>query len=137
LVGQVRLEQAVVAVRSNLHVLTAGTLPPNPLVLLDSSVMALLVERLMREYDFVVFDAPTVMGTADSTVLNRIVDGSLIVTRMGVAEIDRLKSLRQFLAQSGHRVLGMVVNGMEGRGDRSGHFYDVVQGPVKQVEKVR
>jgi polysaccharide biosynthesis transport protein len=135
LVGQVRLEQAVVAVRSNLHVLTAGTLPPNPLVLLDSSVMALLVERLTREYDFVVFDAPMVMGTADSTVLNQMVDGSLIVTRMGVAEIERLKLLRQFLGQSGHRVLGMVVNGVDLRADQGGYFYDVRQG--SKVEKVR
>jgi polysaccharide biosynthesis transport protein len=135
LVGQVRLEQAVVAVRSNLHVLTAGTVPPNPLVLLDSSVMATLVGRLRQDYDFVVFDAPTLMGTADSTVLNRMVDGSLLVTRMAVVEIEQLQAMRQFLLQSGHRVLGMVVNGIEGRGDRGGHSYDGVS--VNKVDIVR
>ncbi len=118
LVGQVPVDQAINAVRQNLHVLTGGTVPPNPLVLLDSAAMALLVERFMKHYDFVVFDSPTVLGTADSTVLNRMVDGSLIVMRMGVAEIEQLKSLRQFLGQSGHRVLGMVLNGVDGRGDR-------------------
>ncbi len=126
LVGQLRLEQAVVAVRSNLDVLTAGTVPPNPLVLLDSSVMAKLVARLAGEYDFVVFDGPTVMGTADSTVLNRMVDGSLIVTRMGVAETEQLKSMRQFLVQSGHRVLGMVVNGVGAMGDREARLYGAI-----------
>jgi polysaccharide biosynthesis transport protein len=119
LVGQVQMDQAITAVRENLHVLTAGTVPPNPLVLLDSSAMALLAERFTEHYDFVVFDGPTVLGTADSTVLNRLVDGSLVVVRMGVVEIERLKAMRQFLGQSGHRVLGMVVNGVAGISDRN------------------
>jgi polysaccharide biosynthesis transport protein len=122
LVGQVPMDQAITAVRSNLHVLTGGTVPPNPLVLLDSSAMATLVERLMENYDFVVFDSPTLLGTADSTVLNRLVDGSLIVTGLGIVEVDQLKTMRQFLTQSGHRVLGVVVNGIEGRADRDGPF---------------
>jgi polysaccharide biosynthesis transport protein len=131
LVGQVQMDQAITAVRENLHVLTAGTVPPNPLVLLDSSAMTMLVERFTEHYDFVVFDGPTVMGTADSTVLNRLVDGSLVVVRMGMAEIERLKTMRQFLAQSGHRVLGMVVNGVVGMSDREGRSYLGLPGEVK------
>jgi polysaccharide biosynthesis transport protein len=118
LVGQVQLDQAIVAVRDNLDLLPMGTLPPNPLVLLDSTAMASLVKQLMGQYDFVVFDAPILNGTADCTVLNRLVDGSLIVMRLGKVEIEQLKTMRQWLRQSGHRVLGMVVNGVEGRRDR-------------------
>jgi polysaccharide biosynthesis transport protein len=69
-------------------------------------------------------------------VLNRMVDGSLLVTRIGMVEAEQLKSMYQFLVQSGHRVLGTVVNGLESRGDRSGHFYDVVQVKARKVEQV-
>jgi polysaccharide biosynthesis transport protein len=113
LVGQVPMDQAINAVRKNLHVLTGGTVPPNPLVLMDSAAMAILVERFTEHYDFVVFDSPTVLGTADTTVLNRLVDGSLIVMRMGMVEVEQLKMMRQFLRQSGQRVLGVVVNGID------------------------
>jgi polysaccharide biosynthesis transport protein len=51
-------------------------------------------------------------------VLNRLVDGSLIVARLGTVEIEQLKTLRQFLLQSGHRVLGLVMNGVEVKRDR-------------------
>jgi polysaccharide biosynthesis transport protein len=120
LVGQVQLDQAIVAVRDNLDLLPIGTVPPNPLVLLDSTAMATLVKQVMGQYDFVVFDSPILNGTADCTVLNRLVDGSLIVMRLGKVEIEQLKTMRQWLRQSGHRVLGMVVNGVEGRRDREG-----------------
>jgi polysaccharide biosynthesis transport protein len=118
LVGQVPLDQAIVSVRDNLDLLPIGTVPPNPLVLLDSTAMASLVKQVMGQYDFVVFDSPILNGTADCTVLNRLVDGSLIVMRLGKVEIEQLKTMRQWLRQSGHRVLGMVVNGVEGRRDR-------------------
>jgi Mrp family chromosome partitioning ATPase len=49
------------------------------------------------------------------------VDGSLIVTRLGHVEVEQLKTMRQWLLQSGHRVLGLVVNGVEGRRDRESY----------------
>lgn len=131
LVGQVQMDRAINPVRENLHVLTGGTVPPNPLVLLDSAAMAMLVERLTERYDFVVFDGPTLLGTADSTVLNRVVDGSLIVMRMGMVEVEQLKMMREFLGQSGQRVLGMVVNGVEGKADREGRLYGAVPMEVR------
>jgi polysaccharide biosynthesis transport protein len=138
LVGQVQLDQAIVSVRDNLDLLPIGTVPPNPLVLLDSTAMATLVKQLMGQYDFVVFDSPILNGTADCTVLNRLVDGSLIVMRLGQVEIEQLKTMRQWLRQSGHRVLGMVVNGVEGRRDREGSQFSrgkQTPGPVIAVSQ--
>jgi polysaccharide biosynthesis transport protein len=118
LVGQVPLARAIETVQENLHLLSGGTVPPDPLILLDSNAMTNLVESVMKTYDFVVFDSPALLGTADGTVLNRLVDGSLIVARLGTVEIEQLKTLRQFLLQSGHRVLGLVMNGVEVKRDR-------------------
>ncbi|MEB3293012.1 MAG: polysaccharide biosynthesis tyrosine autokinase, partial [Synechococcales bacterium] len=132
LVGQVGLEDAIATIRPNLHVLTVGTMPPNPLVLLDSSTMANLVQRLREQYDFVIFDAPNLLGTADSTVLNRMVDGSLWVMRLGAMNIGQAKAIRQVIHQSGQRVLGMVINGIHAKEGQDGSFY-----PATQVTKQR
>jgi polysaccharide biosynthesis transport protein len=135
LVGQVQMDVAVTAVRANLHVLTAGTVPPNPLVLLDSMTMAMWVERFVEQYDFVIFDAPTLMGTADSAMLNRLVDGSLLVMRLGEVNAGPIRAMRQFVSQSGQRVLGVVMNGVDVKADRDGQFYIGQKIGSKTVEK--
>ncbi len=123
-VEQVQMNAAIQIVTHNLHVLTAGSTPPNPLALLDSSVMKRLIEQFTDRYDFVIFDAPTLLGTADSTVLNRMTDGSLLVVRMGRGNVPRLKAANQFLQQSNQRILGMVINGANIQERNSDHELD-------------
>jgi polysaccharide biosynthesis transport protein len=135
LVGQVQMAAAVTAMRSNLHVLTAGTVPPNPLVLLDSATMAMWVERFTEQYDFVIFDAPTLLGTADSAVLNRMVDGSLVVLRLGGVDSGPVRAMRQFINQSGQRVLGLVINNVDVKADRDGQFYTGLKDKISKKSK--
>jgi polysaccharide biosynthesis transport protein len=123
-VEQVQMNDAIQTVTHNLHVLTAGSTPPNPLALLDSSVMKRLIEQFTDRYDFVIFDAPTLLGTADSTVLNRMTDGSLVVVRMGRGNAPRLKVANQFLQQSNQRILGVVINGANIQERNSDHELD-------------
>ena len=126
-VEQVQMTAAIQTITQNLHVLTSGSTPPNPLALLDSSMMKRLIEQFTDRYDFVVFDGPTLLGTADSTVLNRITDGSLLVVRMGHASSPHLKVAKQFIQQSSQHILGVVVNGaiVHGNDDRDldSYFY--------------
>jgi polysaccharide biosynthesis transport protein len=137
LVGQVQIDTAVTAVRANLHVLTAGTVPPNPLVLLDSTTMAMWVERFTEQYDFVIFDAPILIGTADSTVLNRMTDGSLLVMRLGITNVGPVKTMRQFVNQSGQRMLGVVINGVDARANRDGQFYTGQRAQMRGKSKIK
>jgi polysaccharide biosynthesis transport protein len=123
IIGQERLENVVYSVMSNLHVLTAGSLPPNPISLLDSRRTAELIEEFGRHYDVILFDAPPLSGTADATILNKMTDGSLLVVRPDVITANSAKAARQFLAQSGQTVLGMVVNGLDTKRGSDGEFY--------------
>ena len=43
----------------------------------EAKVMKRLIEQFTDRYDFVIFDAPTLLGTADGTVLNRMTDGNI------------------------------------------------------------
>jgi polysaccharide biosynthesis transport protein len=122
-VGQVKFSEAVQAIMPNLHVLTAGVVPPNPLFLLDSSRMASLVEAFSRNYDFVIFDTPALAGTADAAVIGKLTDGTLMVVRPGLVDSASGNAAKAFLAQSGQNVLGVVVNGVNVKNEPDSYFY--------------
>ena len=123
IVGQVSIEQAVQPVTPNLHILTAGVVPPNPLALLDSARMASLMQLLSEQYDFVVFDTPALAGTADAAVLGKLTNGVLLVVRPGIVDSASGRAAKEFLAQSGQQVLGLVVNSVNIKSEPDSYFY--------------
>ncbi len=62
-----------------LRLMTAGTIPPNPVDLLVSSRMAKLVAALNDRFDLVIFDCPPVIGLSDAPVISRLAEGTIMV----------------------------------------------------------
>lgn len=112
LVGQAQIGKAIKEVMFNLHVLTAGVTPPNPMALLDSKRMASLIKKLSDNYDFVIIDTPSLSIAVDAPILGKMADGILMVVRPGVVDSASAASAKEFLKQSGQNVLGQVVNGV-------------------------
>jgi len=123
MVDQVALDVAVREVMTNLHVLSSGVIPPNPIALLDSKRMASLIAMFSQSYDYVVFDTPPLAGTADAAVLGKMADGILLVVRPGVVDSTSANAAKEFLAQSGQTVLGMVINGVNVKNEPDSYFY--------------
>lgn len=111
IVGQAEPRTAIKKITANLHVLTSGVIPPNPMALLDSHRMATLVEVFSANYDYIVIDTPAVNVAADAAILGKMVDGILLVVRPCVVDTASATRAKEFLEQSGQRVLGQVVNG--------------------------
>ncbi|PSB42922.1 polysaccharide biosynthesis tyrosine autokinase [Chroococcidiopsis sp. CCNUC1] len=110
LVGGTDFQAAVEQVMPNLHVLTAGVVPPNPMALIDSQRMAALVSSLSDRYDFVIIDAPPLVVAADALTLGKITDGILLVARLGVVDYTNAAAAREALKCSCQTVLGVVAN---------------------------
>ncbi|BAU13325.1 lipopolysaccharide biosynthesis protein [Leptolyngbya sp. NIES-3755] len=123
LVGQVPFSAAVQQITSNLHVLTIGAIPPNPIALLDSQRMRELIQSFTQVYDVVLLDTPALSGTADTAILNTMVDGALLVVRPGVVNVPNAIAAKQFLAQSGQTILGVVINDVVAEKEPEGTFY--------------
>jgi capsular exopolysaccharide synthesis family protein len=64
---------------SELYVLTAGAIPPNPSELLGSEPMRDLFDKLSREFDFILIDSPPVVPVVDAVLLDRLTGGTLMV----------------------------------------------------------
>lgn len=123
LVGENDFETAVNQVMDNLHVLTAGVRPPNPLALLDSKRMASLIDDFSSQYDFVIIDAPPLLVAADAVSLSRMSDGILLVARPSVIDYSSAAATQELLAKTSHNVLGLVVNGVSEMNESSSYFY--------------
>jgi capsular exopolysaccharide synthesis family protein len=94
----------------NMFLLTAGKQPPNPTELLGSEPVRNILMQLMTEYDLLIIDTPPVLAAADAAVLSAIVDGSIMVVRVGVTDRRAAKRSLERLQVVGGRVLGTVLN---------------------------
>jgi len=117
LVGEGKLNDALLEVADNLTLLTAGVVPPNPLALLDSERMANIVETLSQQYDYVIFDTPPLAGAADSAVLGKVTSGVLLVLRPRMVDSASVVAAKSLLERADANVLGFIANGVDIRNE--------------------
>lgn len=103
----------------NLFVLTAGSLPSDPIKLLSSRKMQCLMEQFQDFFDLVIYDSPPLFGLADASILASQTDGLILL--VGLAKTDRtmVKQVLDGLSIAGSPVLGVVANGIKGYMPRS------------------
>jgi polysaccharide biosynthesis transport protein len=93
-----------------LDTLPAGTPPMNPVALLSSSKMKVLIGKVLEEYDYLIIDSPALIpNLADARILAELVDGSLMVVRIGMAPREFVLRARKNL----NNVVGVVLNSMD------------------------
>ncbi|MGD1078780.1 MAG: CpsD/CapB family tyrosine-protein kinase [Candidatus Sulfotelmatobacter sp.] len=90
-------------------ILPAGAAPENPLELMQSGKLSLLMERLEAWFDWIVIDSPPVLPLADASLWSRLADGILLVTRKGITEKQQLQRGLEAIEKS--KLLGALVNG--------------------------
>jgi capsular exopolysaccharide synthesis family protein len=108
---------------SSLHVLGAGSVPPNPSELLGSAAMSQTLRDLESRFDLVIIDAPPLLPVTDAAVLSTIAGGTVVVVGAGMVDRDHLaKSLQSLEAVKG-RLLGLVINLMPTKGADAYSYY--------------
>jgi capsular exopolysaccharide synthesis family protein len=108
------IEQTIVPIvdasTSNLYVIPSGPVPTNPVELLDSRVLNMVIERLKEQFDFIIFDSPPCLSVTDPVVLASKISSVLVVVRSGWVRRDVLtNSLRQ-LKDVNANLIGVVAN---------------------------
>lgn len=110
--GNGAIETAVqTTTRGAVSVLLAGAAAPNPPALLASDAMAHLLRALREEFDYVLIDAPPPLEVSDAMPLLPLVDGIVILGRIGHTRDISAERLAQLLAHSSSApLLGVVGN---------------------------
>lgn len=123
IVGEADFATSVERTMPNLHILTAGVVPPNALALLDSKRMASLIEQFSLQYDYVIIDTPSTAVAADAPVLGKMSDGILFVSRPGVVDSSSAVAAKELMAQSNQNILGHVINGVMPENEPDSYYY--------------
>ena len=120
LAGQAKIEDAVrVNEQFGIHILPAGTIPPDPTGLLESAQMGHLIAALKNIYDYVIVDLPPVTTVADAAILTKYIDGYLLVTHVNRTEHRKVAEMLRQMQMADANLLGFVTTG----GAVSGSYY--------------
>lgn len=106
------LVEAVVPVRelANLHLLPAGTVPPNPQELLSRPALGHLLQALRQMFDQIIVDVPAAAAGADARMVAAVCGATVLVGRRDRSAIPHLDDLARQLRQDGGHCLGVLVN---------------------------
>jgi Mrp family chromosome partitioning ATPase/capsular polysaccharide biosynthesis protein len=101
--------------QGRLHLVTSGTKAKDPGRLVSGPAMAGFLRYVKQlNYDFVLVDAPPLLGIVDSQVLARHVDHVLLVNRLDRLTLDQVADLRQVLDGIERTPMGIVIIGARG-----------------------
>ncbi|WP_176256847.1 polysaccharide biosynthesis tyrosine autokinase [Derxia lacustris] len=94
----------------NLFVLPAGSIPPNPLELLQRPELARLIDVAQERFDHVIIDTPAASLGADARVITVECSNCLVMTRKGVTRAGALKNFLNDLKRDGPASLAAILN---------------------------
>lgn len=95
---------------STLEVLTAGSIPPNPLELLLSEKFKELLAKLGETYDTIVIDSPPVQLVSDAVILSSMATGVVFVLRADATPFQLARRGIRTLQRGGASMFGIVLN---------------------------
>ncbi|MDI6827502.1 MAG: polysaccharide biosynthesis tyrosine autokinase [Armatimonadota bacterium] len=123
LAGQLGIADAVVPVgQDGLLLIPSGPIPTNPVRLFRSPEMKKFVEDISKLADFVLFDSPSGVAFADTTLLAAIIKNVIIVHSAGRVPRGAEAEFRSRLEQIGANTIGAVLNRVKPE-DSHGYYH--------------
>ncbi|MEM1238538.1 MAG: polysaccharide biosynthesis tyrosine autokinase, partial [Cyanobacteria bacterium P01_H01_bin.26] len=104
------------------YAITAGSIPPDPVRLVSSKRMRLLMKRLEKEFDLIVYDAPPLVGLADATLIAPHTDGLILVSRVNRCDRNVLEHAMDNISFTKIPILGLVANGVDTGGQGNKYY---------------
>jgi capsular exopolysaccharide synthesis family protein len=97
----------------NLHILSSGTIPPNPAELIYSKAIGEFISEVRAAYDYVLIDAPPLLAATDAALLAAKADAVVMVYRVGKIPRGVLKRAKAQLDNVKANVIGVILNGLK------------------------
>ena len=85
--------------------------------------MEILINDLRQRYDYVFIDCPPVEIVADASIVNKLVDQTLFVVRVGLLERAMLPEIDRFYTEKRYKNMALLLNGTDSASGRYGYKY--------------
>lgn len=123
-----------------LSVITAGPIPPNPVDLLVGPRFGELLDRLHDEgFEYIIIEAPPVLGLADAIVLGNQVGAVLYVAEAGRTRKGHIKNALRRLRMAGVMPCGVVLTKTKAQSSANyayENYYGYGAGPAAPRERL-
>jgi Mrp family chromosome partitioning ATPase len=125
-----------------LHILTAGTKPPNPSEILTSNRFREFIEEVSKNYNFIFIDAPPVMPVADASDIATLTDGVILVYMTGKIGRGVLRRVKSNLENVDAKLTGVILNKVKSNAGPEyyqyhSYYYYGSEPQVKKGKKVK
>lgn len=113
----------------NLDIILGGDIPPNPAELLASEKMRNLMDKLKREYEYIIVDTTPIGLVSDALELLKMTDFNLLVVRQGKTVKSALGTIDDLFREGKIKNIGILFNDVDfrkldyGYGYRYGYTY--------------
>ena len=95
-------------IHPSIDILTAGPEPEDTVKLLSSQRMKELIEVFEQNYDLVLIDSPSILGTVDARIVASFCSGIVMVERMGKVTRTELTQATEILSKL--NLIGIIAN---------------------------
>jgi protein-tyrosine kinase len=124
----------------NLFYLSCGKNNNNPIELLCSARFEKLVMEVREQYDFIIFDTPSLSSVIDGALVASKTDATLLVAQMGTTTLTSLKRSKEQLKKANTNILGVILNKVKKRDylkyvESYDYFFDIEQFEKKKKSK--
>jgi protein-tyrosine kinase len=99
-----------VAHLSNLYLMPAGVIAPNPAELLQRASFGLMLKDLLGQFDHVLVDTPAHAAGADARVIAVHCGAALVIGRRNASRVPGMQTLIKLLNKSQVKIAGVLMN---------------------------
>jgi len=114
----------------NLYVMPAGEISLNDSELLINKRMKKLLLDLKQQFDFIIFDAPSVLSATEVTILSRMLDTTILVLSHQETKIDDLNKVKRAIENMDGNIAGVIINKVPIKGE------NIKKGNLKKVKEL-
>jgi succinoglycan biosynthesis transport protein ExoP len=97
----------------NLHVIPRGPVIPGSTEVLSQIFFADLIAEWASQYDRIIIDTPPVLGLSETTSIQRVTDGVILVVRAEKTPQKDVVDAVELLKKAGAHFFGFVLNGID------------------------
>ena len=97
----------------NLHVITRGPVIPGSTEVLSQKFFEELIAQWSLHYDRIIIDTPPVLGLSETTSIQRVADGVVVIVRAEKTPQKDVEDAVEMLRKTGAHFFGFVLNGID------------------------
>lgn len=111
LLGKVELSEALCKTNfEHMHYISCGKAIENPVMLLNSKQFEVFIDKISSQYEYVIFDSPTLNATVDAGIIAAKTSGVILVAAYMQTRMAQIRSAKRELEQLEANIIGVLLN---------------------------